>query len=413
MVNLSYGAIPSSLRRTNERNLIGLLMRLGSASRAELAKAAGVSPPTAGKITNDLLATGVLEELDAPETAQSDERPRLGRPGRLLRLNTTTARFLAIELDVGETRMAALPLAAPAEDNWAVAFDTPDKPSDWQRQIKSAARKLPCDALWGVLVSVPGIVDENAGKVLYSPNLHWTEKADLPALLGQLWNVPILLVQEIRALALGLMAANPKETNFLLVDFGQGVGGAIIEGGRLFSNPLPLNGEVGHAPVLGNNRRCGCGATGCLETLVSRNGLLRSFAEANPHGPRSWAALCEHVERYGIPKWLEAALESAGAVIANALNVLGLRRLVITGCITELPPIVTVRLAEFVKAGALWARFGEVHVSIAKRHRAAGLVAAGIDRLLVPAPHYHHGQQAAARRQWGKRFIPGIPTQPS
>jgi len=60
--------------------------------------------------------------------------------------------------------------------------------------------------------------------------------------------------------------------------------------GRLYSGPLPLSGELGHTPVLGNNRLCGCGATGCIETLISRKGLIAS-AQEHLQEPVSWPRL--------------------------------------------------------------------------------------------------------------------------
>ncbi len=59
----------------------------------------------------------------------------------------------------------------------------------------------------------------------------------------------------------------PDCEDFLLVDFGEGVGGAIIVEGKPLANPLPISGEIGHTPVPGNRRPCGCGAVGCMETL--------------------------------------------------------------------------------------------------------------------------------------------------
>jgi len=73
-----------------------------------------------------------------------------------------------------------------------------------------------------------------------------------------------------------------------------------------------------------------------------------------------------------------------GAVIAGALNVLGVRRVVITGIITELPPAVFSHVSTSIARGILWARFGQVKIEKAPRRRNAGLVAAGIDRLVVP-----------------------------
>jgi len=137
--------------------------------------------------------------------------------------------------------------------------------------------------------------------------------------------------------------------------------------------------------VLGNRRPCGCGGAGCVETLVSRGGLLQSFA-AQPGGGhgRDWPALQARLKSHEPPPWLIETLTSMGGVIAGALNVLGLRRVIVTGSLTELPPVVLRVLSDAVVKGAMWARFGKVTCESAPRRRAAGLVAAGIDRIVMP-----------------------------
>ncbi len=206
----------------------------------------------------------------------------------------------------------------------------------------------------------------------------------MAAIVGRIWRVPVLLVQEERALALGHHLANPDCDNFLLVEFGEGVGGSIIVEGRPLFNPLPISGEIGHTPVPGNVRPCGCGAVGCMETLISLRGLLESFAAAAPGAGRSWSALHDYVLQNGVKPWLAQALDPAAAAIAGTLNVLGLRRVVITGSLTELPPAVMQYLSHAVQNGAMWARFGSVECLAAPRRRSAGMVAVGIDRLVVP-----------------------------
>jgi predicted NBD/HSP70 family sugar kinase len=200
--------------------------------------------------------------------------------------------------------------------------------------------------------------------------------------------VPVLLLQEIRALALGHLTAEPGSDDFLLLDFGQGVGGAVVMDGELFSPQIPLSGELGHTPVPGNRRRCGCGAMGCVETLVSEGGLIESFSAAAATrakaGPRAtWTAFRVHVNQAGLDPWLEDTLEATARIAAGALNVLGVRRLVITGRLTEIPACVSF-FAEAVKKGSIWGRFGEVLCQTAPHRRAAGLVAAGLDRLVLP-----------------------------
>ncbi|HWX19893.1 MAG TPA: ROK family protein [Candidatus Binatia bacterium] len=402
MLGVKTAALPASLRRTNQRTIISLLMRLGSASRADLAKAAGISQPTAGKITTELLRLGVLQEtggpaIDDPGANGELRTPRLGRPGQMLRLDHRRSRFVAIELGVSETSLSALPVGVRLHDEWTVRFATPSSPEALTKQLNRLSAKLRGAQLWGVLVSVPGIIDETAGKVLFSPNLHWLEKTNLPELLQQVWPLPVLLLQEIRALALGQLTAEPGGEDFFLVDFGQGVGGAILAGGKLYSHPKPFSGEFGHTPVPGNQRRCGCGAIGCLETLVSERGLLESFRSAANPGD-TWAALVKRVTAHGIEPWLAESLAAAARVIAGALNVLGLHRVVVTGLLTELPGCVE-RLAAEIRAGAMWGRFGEVLCQSAPRRRAAGLVAFGIDRLVLPAREEARLSFEARRRQ--------------
>jgi hypothetical protein len=94
--------------------------------------------------------------------------------------------------------------------------------------------------------------------------------------------------------------------------------------------------------------------------------------------------LANQIAENGPAPWLIETLDAAGRIIAGALNVVGLRRLIITGSLVDLPPVVIGYLAESVSRGALWGRFGSVHVEGAPRRRLAGLVSVGIDRLVVP-----------------------------
>lgn len=380
--------VPSRMGILNKRALLGHLRRVGTASRADMAKSLGLSQPTAGKIVDELLEMGVFEEVDglAPAAKGQANRVRAGRPARMLRLNQSTAHFLAIELGIEETRLAPAPAGVTGEDTWTIQVETPGSAAEWQRVLQATAANLMPKRFWGVLLSVPGLVDERTGKILYSPNLHWTEKADLKALITEVWKAPVILVQEEHALALGHQTADPEGEDFLLVDFGEGVGGAVVVAGKLYAHPLPIRGELGHTPVPGNPRQCGCGAVGCLETLSSTRGLLQSFTTANPNAPRSWQALVNSIKPDDVPPWLAGTLDATAGTIAGALNVLGLRRVVLTGALNDLPRHVLAYLSKAISKGALWARFGEIKVESAPRRRVAGLVAAGLDQLIMPIP---------------------------
>lgn len=381
--------IPTKMGLINRRSLIARLQRLGMATRAELAKELGLSQPTVGKIAAQLLKQGVIEvvkskEIKREHNGEDEEDVRVGRPGIMLRLDKKNPRFLCIQLGVNVTCFSVMPVGVDSEDKWQIKAPTTDSEEEWLNQLKSVAKNLPNKKFWGILVSVPGIVDEVNCRVLFSPNLHWTEKADIGKALRKIWDSPVILVQEERALALGHKCLAEDNEDFLLVDFGEGVGGAAIVNGKLYTSSLPISGELGHAPVKGNSRKCGCGATGCLETLVSTRGLIMSFAEETKKSNPTWEDFVNHVKNEGIDDWLKNTLLETANVISCALNSMGLRKVVITGALTEINDEVIAYLRDRVIEGAMWARFGEVECVTAPRRRIAGLVWVGIEQFVAP-----------------------------
>ena len=392
------------MRRRHQRLVVDRLRQSRNLSRAELAGYTSLSPPTVGKVADELIKAGLLEEYEpaghdgeeVPAGRTKSEAATLGRPARPLRLNRTTPRLIALQIGVRHTRLAAIPIAPMPDATWPVSFNTPGRAKTWSARLKQAAGKIKLAKPWAVTLSVPGVIDEQAGRVLLSPNLHWTEKADLVQLIRKVWNVPVIVSQEIRALALGHLAACPAELDFLLVDFGDGVGAALMQRGRLYHGTLPLTGELGHTPIPGNGRPCGCGAIGCIETLVSRPGLLESFnAQRRGKRKRSWRDLNRTIEAGGLPAWLKKTLDATATVVAGAMNLTGVKHVVITGSLTELPPPVVRYLGRAIERASMWARFGTIDITDAPRRRAAGLALTAIDRLLLPLNTSDTQQQEA------------------
>ncbi len=80
------------------------------------------------------------------------------------------------------------------------------------------------------------------------PNLRWVEKTNLPDLLRGVCAAPALLVQEIRALALGQLALIPPTATFCW-SMSKGRRGRSRRRRRaLFESPLPLSGELAMTP---------------------------------------------------------------------------------------------------------------------------------------------------------------------
>jgi predicted NBD/HSP70 family sugar kinase len=191
-------------------------------------------------------------------------------------------------------------------------------------------------------------------------------------------------VQEVRAMALGELGERPDRDDFLLVDIADGVGAALMIEGRPYQGALPMSGEIGHTPIPGNNRSCGCGGRGCVETLANERGLVQSLRETKGNPAATFADVVRAAEKE-LPSWMRATLDAVAMCISAALNVYGVRRVVLVGRITELPAPATDYLIGAIQRGAMWSRFDAVAVTLAPKRRARGLIVAGIQRFVMPA----------------------------
>jgi len=169
----------------------------------------------------------------------------------------------------------------------------------------------------------------------------------------------------------------------MLVDIADGVGGALMLGGRPYQGALPMSGEIGHTPIPGNNRPCGCGSRGCLETLANERGMIQSLREAKGQGS-TFADVIKAAERE-IPTWMRATFDAIAMCVAAGLNFYGVRRVVLVGRITELPTPATDYIIGAIQRAAMWSRFDAVAVTLAPKRRARGLLVAGIHRFVMPA----------------------------
>ena len=365
----------------NQRLLLERLVRDGVATRAELADRTGMSRPTAGKILDELLKARVVENV-VIHAANTQAEARLGRPGQPLRLQSSTPRFALVHVGVNHTDVQWAPVAGAADEKPHHRFDTPKSAATWFAKLRALVHSKAPKGLWGAVVSLPGVVNEDEGRCLFSPNLSWANDVNWLQDCREVFGKPVCVVQEIRALALGHMRDAPGERDFLLVDSSEGVGAAVVLAGQLFAGASAVVGEVGHTPVVGHTRLCGCGARGCLETLLGDDGLLMSWKAANT-GSKS---LAHDLSAVTPPDWLLETLTALAQGIASALNLFGMSNVILCGTLATLSAPAIIHLERGIREGALPARFGEVRVQTTTQKRFHGLSATAVNRLLELSP---------------------------
>ncbi|MGC4789683.1 ROK family protein [Micromonospora sp. DT178] len=131
-------------------------------------------------------------------------------------------------------------------------------------------------------VGTAGTVDPATGTIRYAtdslPGWSGTPVADE---LAERLARPVRVTNDVNAAALGesWVGAGRDRRDLLLVAVGTGLGGAMLQHGRIATGSRGGAGEVGHLPAPGAERlRCGCGRYGHLEGVASGTGLSAAYA---------------------------------------------------------------------------------------------------------------------------------------
>ena len=142
--------------------------------------------------------------------------------------------------------------------------------------------------LGAVGLAVPGVVDAEGRGVVFAPNLD-IAGLDLAAPVEKEFRAPTCLGNDVNLGTLGekWIGAARQAHSAVGIFIGTGIGGGIIEGGRLLTGHHGAAGEIGHMIMQVGGPRCGCGARGCFEALASRTAIERDLRAAMSEGRKT------------------------------------------------------------------------------------------------------------------------------
>lgn len=132
------------------------------------------------------------------------------------------------------------------------------------------------DEIEAVGIGFPGLVDNDSGIVLQTPNMPFSN-TPFRKLFQKQWNVPIYMGNDANCAAIGEYwagAAKGRETA-MMITLGTGIGGGLVINGKLYAGFSGGGMEVGHMVIDPNGPTCGCGRKGCFEQFASATALIR------------------------------------------------------------------------------------------------------------------------------------------
>lgn len=171
-----------------------------------------------------------------------------------------------------------------------------------------------------IAAGAPGVIDQENGIVLTSPNLPW-ENYDIRKPIEKKFGAPFFIGNDVNVGVLGeyKFGAGRGHKNIVGLFVGTGMGGGLILDGKLYTGHGFKGAEYGHMIMIPDGPKCNCGQRGCLEALSSKQGMSDYIRQQVARGRESMMA--EGVKD-GVfkSKLLKKSLEAKDPVAVEAVN---------------------------------------------------------------------------------------------
>lgn len=188
-----------------------------------------------------------------------------------------------IGVDLGGTsvKMGLFTSNGDIVENWSIKTDTSNNGKNIlidiakSVSVKLAMRGIDKKQVDGLGIGIPGAVSH--GVVDKCVNIGWKE-VDVVGELEPLCGLKVYADNDANIAALGeyKCGTGADYEGIVFLTLGTGVGGGIINEGKIIQGYSGYGGEVGHIKVnYDETEKCSCGECGCLEQYASSTGIRR------------------------------------------------------------------------------------------------------------------------------------------
>lgn len=321
--------------KSNNRRRILEHLRTQSASRAELSRITGLTRSAISLIVESLLQDKILRE-------GCEQGGRVGRKSVSLEINPDA--FYSIGLSIFHRRYAIglVDFGGTIQKRVSRPLDPHLSALDMLEIIARDTEQLlqthflPGRFL-GMGITAPGPLDAKRGIILNPPNFKKWFNLPIAAFFQKRITGTIILENNANALALAEKTFCMKGAfdSFLELVVDTGVGAGLIIEGNLYKGGTGFSNEFGHTSINMNGPRCDCGNYGCAELYASIPNLLAVVRKQDPKLD-TWKHIVDlsSAGNESARAALEMEAEYLASIIVNAVNILDVEAVVLTGDIS-------------------------------------------------------------------------------
>lgn len=193
----------------------------------------------------------------------------------------------AIGFDIGGTNLRAAVVSAQGRILDRVQTGSDGSVDALERAIVQTSERLveKFPEVSAIGLAIAGFLDPDRETVRFAPHLPWRD-ANVVKRLSLLLPRPLRIEHDANSAAWGeyRYGAARGADNWVLFALGTGIGGAMMQDGRIYRGAHGTAPEFGHLTVVPGGRPCSCGKRGCLERYCSGTAMVTTAAELAASG---------------------------------------------------------------------------------------------------------------------------------
>lgn len=267
-MNNAITTTQAGVAETNRSRIMQHLYHNGISSRAQIAKALGLTPAAITKITAQLIEAHIIEETG--DFGGAKNRRSIG-----LALDTTRFHVIGVKFARSLVQIGVFDLAGNQSSLTTLPYVSNNTIDTTIATVHDTIEQLLHEdpTIKAIGMAVPGpYLRQNGHTAVVSSMQGWRDINFIDEFTNS-FTVPVFIEQDARAgvLANSLFDQESKTSNTSLAYYlvGEGVGLGVIENGRIINGALGTATEIGHVSIDVNGKPCDCGNIGCLERYCS------------------------------------------------------------------------------------------------------------------------------------------------
>ncbi|MGP2426472.1 allose kinase [Yersinia sp. 2538 StPb PI] len=187
----------------------------------------------------------------------------------------------------------------------------------------------------GLVMGFPALVENDKKSIISTPNLPLTstDLAGLADKLSAALHCPVQFERDVNMQLSYDVHEHQLERQLVLGAYlGTGMGFAIWMNGAPWTGAHGVAGELGHIPMGDDEKQCGCGNYGCLETTCSGLALRRWYDNT----PREFELSELFLYATGQP-FIVQFMQRTAKAIATSINLFDPHAIVLGGGVMDMP----------------------------------------------------------------------------